>query len=491
MSLDRAADFHAPNVLGPKRSTTPEGFLVCHDVALARTGFQRYAAHEIQDPAASPPPGGWYNVERTEDEVFLPASVASWNGKPVTNDHPPEGMLSPTTTTMFQVGTVLNPRRGEGDQRHLLLGDLIITHAPTIADIGGGKREVSGGYNCDYFEIAPGHLQQRNILGNHVALVDEGRCGDICSIQDHTTRSPLYEAEAAYRKQLRTRRFEMSKLSDLLTTAFRARDDKQFAKGLAAMDALGIDAEAPVTENKEGTSVHLHLGSPAIQEPAKEDPKDEAPPWFREHAKASSDRWAKDDEWRSGMDGWRKGVDEFMKGGKNDAAGNHEIEGELELEAPPGTALNDAKGATDSRFLADSFQETCEGAEILAPGIRLPTLDRAAAPGVTFKVVCGLRRQALDQAMASAVGKPLVDQLTGGRGIDTKKATCAEVRGLFRSVVALRKQANRDKSAIVSGGVVVGAEARNVASGGPRTLAELNAMNAKHYEDKGKRLTAR
>lgn len=490
MPLDRASDFHTTSTLGPKRSKTPEGFLVCHDVALARTGFQRYAAHEIQDPAASPPPGGWYNVERTEDEVFTPASIASWNGKPVTNDHPPEGMLSPDTAHLFQVGTVLNPRRGEGDQGHLILADLLVSGAQAIADIEAGKREVSGGYNCDYFEVSPGHLQQRNILGNHVALVDEGRCGDVCAIQDHATRSPLYEAEAAYRKQLRTRRFEMSKLSDLLTTAFKARDDKQFAKGLAVLDAL--DAEAPpVSENKEGTSVHLHLGSPSIPEPAKEDPKDAMPPWFAEHAKASTDRWAKDDEWRSGIDGWRKGVDEFMKGGKNDAAGNHEIEGELELEAPPGTALNDAKGATDSRFLADSFQETCEGAEILAPGIRLPTLDRAAAPGVTFKAVCGLRRQALDQAMASAATRPLVEQLTGGRPIDTKTASCRDVRSVFRGVVALRKQANRDKSAVVSGGVVVNAEARNVANGGPRTLAELNAMNAKHYEDKGKRLAAR
>src|ERR1700679_4139152 len=102
--------FHSTEKIGPKRSRTPEGFLVCHDVPLARTGIQEYGAHEIDDPAVTPPPGGFFRVERHEDEVFAPASVASWNGKLVTNDHP-DDLLNPANAREHAVGTMLNVHR--------------------------------------------------------------------------------------------------------------------------------------------------------------------------------------------------------------------------------------------------------------------------------------------------------------------------------------------------------------------------------------------
>ena len=459
---------------------------MCYDVPLARIGFQEYGAHEIDDPAVSPPPQDFFRVERTPGEVFAPDSIASWNGKPVTNDHPPD-LLTPATTREYQVGTMINPRRGEGGNDGLLLVDMIITCPDTMDDIEAGKREVSGGYNCDYFEITPGHLQQRNILGNHGALVDEGRCGGACSIHDTRPKSLAFDVEAKHRKQLRERGTEMSKIIDALTKAFKARDDKAFEQALGAAAIVVKDEDEHAMKTEGGShEIHLHLeggGNKNEEEPPprKEDPMDEAPPWFKKFGEEHDSRW-KD------MDNWRKGVDAFMKGGARDAEGEKEVEGELEEEAPPGTALNDARGAKDSAYLADSFHETVAGAEVLAPGIALPTLDRSARPGVTFKDICGLRRKALDHAAAQRETREMLEAVTNGRMIDTKKASCRDVRNVFRGVVALKRAANaRGTGANDAGRSTVG----STSVGGFKSLAELNAANAAAYAKGDKKVAAR
>jgi hypothetical protein len=475
-TLDREpTPFHTTEKIGPKRARTPEGFLICYDVPLARTGFQEYAAHEIEDPAASPPPQGFFRVERTEGEVFSPVSIASWQGKPITNDHPPD-LLTPNTCQGHSVGTMINPRRGEGEFANALLVDWIITDAAAIADLEAGKDQVSGGYNCDYFEVAPGHLQQRNIVGNHGAMVNEGRCGDLCTIRDHAapTREPRRRTMVTT-----TSKSLIGQLLGSLVTAYKNKDDKAFEAALGSVAKAGVmdDAEGETAghvHHSEGSEVHIHLpGSKSEEEPPprKEDPMDEAPPWFKKHTDSF-------DSWRKGMDAWKDSVDAFMKGGAKDEE-NKEVEGELEEEAPPGTALNDAKTAKDSAFLADSFQGTVAGAEVLAPGIRLPTLDRSAKPGVTFKVICGLRRAALDHAMASAETLAMVREVTGGRMIDTKKASCRDVRNAFHGVVALKKASNRGV-----GDTTLFTKTAANAPGPIRSIADLNKTNTEYYEKK-------
>ena len=46
-------------------------------------------------------------------------------------------------------------------------------------------REVSCGYDADYEQTSPGKGKQSNIIGNHLALVDQGRAGHAYAIQDH------------------------------------------------------------------------------------------------------------------------------------------------------------------------------------------------------------------------------------------------------------------------------------------------------------------
>ena len=65
----------------------PEGYLLCLNVPVARTGMQEYLPEELGMPGNSPVP-----VIRPEEEVFSEATIASFEGMPVTNDHPPDGV---------------------------------------------------------------------------------------------------------------------------------------------------------------------------------------------------------------------------------------------------------------------------------------------------------------------------------------------------------------------------------------------------------------
>ncbi len=155
----------------------PEGYLICQNVPVARTGMQEYAPQELGREGNE-----MIQVYREESEVFSPATIASFEGMPVTNDHPGSD-VDANNIRVYQRGHVQNVRRGQGDQSDLLLADLVITHPDLIEAIQNGKREVSCGYQCEYQEVN-GKFYQRAIRGNHVAVVDQGRAGPRVAIKD-------------------------------------------------------------------------------------------------------------------------------------------------------------------------------------------------------------------------------------------------------------------------------------------------------------------
>lgn len=168
---------------------TPEGYLICLNVPIARTGTQEYLCSElgICDDA----PNGVIDVMRVEEEVFDPATIASFEGKPVTDEHPPD-CLSVETTGAYACGHAQNVRRGTGDESMYLIADLFITDPKLIEAIENGRREVSCGYECRYQE-EDGKLYQRAIRGNHVAVVPAGRAGSRVAIKDAAARQAQNE----------------------------------------------------------------------------------------------------------------------------------------------------------------------------------------------------------------------------------------------------------------------------------------------------------
>lgn len=215
------------SAVGSKQSMTPEGFLLCEDVPVARTGNLVYADGEVPvDPDST----GLIHISRDPQEVFADSAISSFNGKPVTNDHPPEKVL-PQNWREYTVGVTLNPRRGDGVNfdNDYLYADLLIHDADAIRDVQDGKREVSAGYDAEYEQLAPGLGRQTNIIGNHVALVDKGRCGPRCMIGDRDM--PRMSFRDRIRQVIRSTKDEdtlvdeLDKISGLMGTATDADTD--------------------------------------------------------------------------------------------------------------------------------------------------------------------------------------------------------------------------------------------------------------------------
>lgn len=158
---------------------TPEGFLICRDVPIARTGIQDYRGMEF----GGEDPNKIYKVERPEDEVFSKAALASFEGKPVVDEHPHES-VEPGNVLKYLKGTCRNVHRGEGALSNCIVADLIIYDQDLIRKIEDGKRDISCGYDCLWDPKDSDSYTQREIRGNHIAVVKNGRAGHKVSIRD-------------------------------------------------------------------------------------------------------------------------------------------------------------------------------------------------------------------------------------------------------------------------------------------------------------------
>ncbi len=177
--MDRKT-FYTTEKLSEHIEETPEGFLVCYDVPIARIGQYVYKSNEVPIEADS---SGLVKIQRDEDEVFAETTLQSFSGKPITINHPDE-FVTPENWKALAHGHLQNVRRGEGEKSDLAIADLLITTEDAIKLIKAGLREVSCGYDAEYEQLKPGLGKQKNITGNHVALVVKGRAGSRCAIMD-------------------------------------------------------------------------------------------------------------------------------------------------------------------------------------------------------------------------------------------------------------------------------------------------------------------
>ena len=179
----------------PNMTKTPEGFLICHNVPIARTGWYEYLASELGI-------GGneIVKVYRSPEEVFSKSAIASFEGKPVTDEHPPD-LLTPETVNIFVKGTTQNVRQ-DTKETDLLIGDLVIYDSVLINEINQGKREVSCGYECTYKDNGDGTYSQVGICGNHVAVVEAGRAGDRVAIKDSKIQKEKGEKNKMAKKKV-------------------------------------------------------------------------------------------------------------------------------------------------------------------------------------------------------------------------------------------------------------------------------------------------
>ena len=108
--------------LSPRKEKTPEGFLLCKDVAISRTGNFEYSPEQS---GIKPNAIGKCFVSRSEEELFNPETIASFEGKPVVIGH--SEFVDPSNWQRRSIGVLKNVRRGEGERSDQLLADLLLT----------------------------------------------------------------------------------------------------------------------------------------------------------------------------------------------------------------------------------------------------------------------------------------------------------------------------------------------------------------------------
>lgn len=178
--------------LSQHRYKTPEGYLICVDSVLARTGKQTYRRNEI---FADSEDDRLIEVDRKAEEVFSPETMASFENKPICVEHP-DVDVTVDNISEFAVGFVRDIHKGEYEGEPVMLGTLVITDAKTIEEIENGEHtDLSCGYDCDIEDCdSP---EQKHIRGNHIALCEQGRAG-IARIVDSVKDEQLYAVEFVY-----------------------------------------------------------------------------------------------------------------------------------------------------------------------------------------------------------------------------------------------------------------------------------------------------
>lgn len=188
---------------------TPEGYLVAKDCVLARTGYQRYSVGDLPQEKArdlgidTSKPGDAIDLYRSAKDVFSPEFISSLESKPVVNDHPPNReFVNPSNIGKLGMGHVVNVHRGDkalDSGEWPLVGDIVITRQPLIDEVANKrKRELSVGYD---FEITRNgnRILQIPVMGNHVAVVKQGRAGAEARINDSRPAAGRYAPELSLR----------------------------------------------------------------------------------------------------------------------------------------------------------------------------------------------------------------------------------------------------------------------------------------------------
>lgn len=359
--------------ISPHMADTPEGYLICRDVPIARTGEMTYQASELGLDG----PDRLVTVYRDPADVFHPDALSSFEGKDITAGHPAES-VGPANHSAYSRGHIQNVRRaGE-----FVIADLLVKDASLISDIKNGVvREVSCGYNCVYTPLPDGRYRQTEIRGNHVAVVPRGRAGHEVAIKD--------SAETAGKGNR-----IMSKFSEAILKAFGMAAHE--AETPEDVEALLPTAAAALDAAPAGTSVPAPEAEPAA---------DKGPDFGAKLDEIIALLKAKDETPApTGTEGLDKLVEE-LEGGEAEEEADKPLTGDardaalaiLKSVRPAVAAIEDAAVRTQ---VADALTAAVKAPDTLTAIVRAAeknaqkAADAAAKP--TFEKICEEQKAAYD-----------------------------------------------------------------------------------------------
>lgn len=218
---------------------------------LAKTGVFDYIGKSIN----APDPNKMYKVYRPIEELASPETINSFRLVPLINDHRMLGDATPDAVPAEQKGVhgVIGDQIFFDPDTNTLRGNLKVFSDNLKRTIDAGKVELSLGYLAKY-EYAPGIYNgisydyvQRNIRGNHIALVEAGRMGSDVAVMDENLVVTFDKKDIKH----------MPKFVDVLKAKLALKVNPKTKKVstadyVACMDAAEVEAGAPTLEDVSG-----------------------------------------------------------------------------------------------------------------------------------------------------------------------------------------------------------------------------------------------
>lgn len=225
-------------------------------------------------------------------------------------------------------------------------------------------------------------------------------------------------------------------LKDKLRKLFMTRDSEAFEKALSEEvkdESAGMEPNVP--------AIHIHM--PGAEKPAEPTVDDEPAPADDPMAKVCA-----------AVDALTQAVTAIgERVAKLEAPATTDVDPETDPasdpDADPATTdadpdsdnpKDDVSATYDSASFRDEFQDAKARAEILAPGVSLPTFDAKATGKKTSDAICVLRRRALRAGLENS-NADLVRAIVGDA--DVSKMTCDAAKMAFHASSELVKQKNK------------------------------------------------
>jgi hypothetical protein len=165
------------------------GWAEIRDNPISKVGVFPYLGKSI----GASDPGRIYMVYRPEEELADPACIKSFRLLPWVDEHEMLGDEEAGYTAPEKKGVQGVIGEDVYYDDGVLKGNIKVFSESLAALINSGKRQLSAGYRCKY-EFTSGQYNgqrydaiQRNIRGNHLASVQEGRMGPDVAVLDHMT----------------------------------------------------------------------------------------------------------------------------------------------------------------------------------------------------------------------------------------------------------------------------------------------------------------
>nr|DAV86229.1 MAG TPA: hypothetical protein [Caudoviricetes sp.] len=264
--------------ISPNKALTKEGFLICRNAVIASIGAREYALSETNE--VKPNAEGKVFIMRPSDVLFSDDTINSLEGKPVTLGHPPVDSVTGDNWKQYAVGSISHVRKGEGHTAGCLVADLMIFEPKAIeAVFNGVAKELSCGFKSNVIDQGGGIGIETNFIGNHVALVPQGKGGATCSLKDSVitkedTDMAFFKKDAApadvnaqILQQLQAMSERLAALEKSTqaqspapaTNADEAKQPEPNATQTPAPDNKAVETPAPATEEKKADDDDMNV----------------------------------------------------------------------------------------------------------------------------------------------------------------------------------------------------------------------------------------